>query len=125
VSSSWCADATSSKRRSKVYRGLFTPNTRQLVAPGVCRFIGFVEVDEITTPSQNQEGGVDPRCVSHTQELTRASTEKRSHEHKKLRDPDDEFCFDAATAGECAIFWGPVKGKVPSDPKRKKFFGFL
>ena len=109
----------------EIYRGLFNPATRQMVAPAVCRFVGFVDVVEITTPSENEEGGVDLRCVSHTQELTRASTETRSHESQKLRDPEDEFCLDASTAGEFEIFWGTVKGKVPSAPKRKKFLGIF
>ncbi|AZN72250.1 hypothetical protein D5400_14055 [Georhizobium profundi] len=109
----------------EIYRGLFNPDTRQLVAPAFCRFIGFVDVVEINTPAENAEGSVDLRCVSHTQELTRASTETRSHESQKLRDPEDEFCLDASTAGEFEIFWGTVKGRVPSAPKRKKFLGIF
>jgi hypothetical protein len=111
--------------RVEIYRGLFNPDSRQMVAPAVCRFVGFVDEVEIITPSENEEGSVDMRCVSHTQELTRASTETRSDESQKLRDPEDEFFRDASTAGEFEIFWGTIKGRVPTAPKRKKFLGIF
>lgn len=111
--------------RVEIYRGLFNPESRLMVAPAICRFVGFVDEVEIVTPSENEEGGVYLRCVSHTQELTRASTETRSDESQRFRDPEDEFFKDASTAGEFEIFWGTIKGKVPTAPKRKKFLGLF
>ncbi|MEO4000308.1 hypothetical protein [Mesorhizobium sp. CAU 1732] len=111
--------------RVEIYRGLFNPETRQMVAPAQCRFVGFVDEITINTPSENDEGGVEMRCVSHTQEMTRSNTETRSHESQKLRSATDTFFVDASTAGEYEIFWGSIKGKVPSQPKRKKFLGIF
>ena len=111
--------------RVEIYRGLFNPDTRQMVAPAQCRFVGFVDEIEINTPSENEEGSVEMRCVSHTQEMTRSNTETRSHESQKLRDDTDTFFVDASTAGEFEIFWGSVKGQIPTQPKRKKFLGIF
>lgn len=111
--------------RVEIYRGLFDPETRQMVAPAQCRFVGFVDEIEIKTPAENEEGYAELRCVSHTQEMTRANTETRSHENQKLRSATDTFFVDASTAGDFEIFWGSVKGVVPSQPARKKIFGIF
>jgi len=111
--------------RVEIFRGLFDPETRQMVAPAECRFVGFVDKIEITTPSENEEGGVTLTCASHTQEMTRSNPDTRSHESQKLRSATDSFYEDSSTAGEWEIFWGSIKGKVPSQPKRKKFLGIF
>jgi len=111
--------------RVEIFRGLFDPETRQMVAPAECRFVGFVDKIEITTPSENEEGGVTLTCASHTQEMTRSNPDTRSHESQKLRSSTDSFYEDSSTAGEWEIFWGSIKGKVPSQPKRKKFLGIF
>lgn len=110
--------------RVEVYRGLFSPVTRQMVAPAECRFVGFVDKIEIKTPSENEEGGVDLICASHTQEMTRSNPDTRSHESQLRRYATDTFYKDTATVGEWELFWGSVKGKVPSQ-KRKKFLGIF
>ena len=111
--------------RVEIFRGLFNPDTRQMVAPAECRFVGFNDTVEITTPSENEEGGVTLTCASHTQEMTRSNPDTRSHESQKLRSATDTFYEDSSTAGEWEIFWGSIKGKVPSQPKRKKFLGIF
>ena len=111
--------------RVEIFRGLFDPETRQMVAPAECRFVGFVDKIAITTPSENEEGGVTLTCASHTQEMTRSNPDTRSHESQKLRSATDSFYEDSSTAGEWEIFWGSIKGKVPSQPKRKKFLGIF
>lgn len=111
--------------RVEIFRGLFDPNTRQMVAPAECRFVGFVDKIEITTPSQNEEGAVTLTCASHTQEMTRSNPDTRSHESQKRRSATDTFYEDSSTAGEWELFWGSVKGKVPSQPKEKKFLGIF
>ncbi len=100
--------------RVEVYRGLFSPVSRQLVAPAINRFIGFVDEIEIKTPKEGEEGSVTLTCASHSHEFTRYNPSTRSHEDQKKRDPDDDFFVDASTVGEWEHFWGQKRGKVTS-----------
>ena len=105
--------------RVEIYRGLFDPNSRQMVAPAECRFVGFIDQIEIKTPSEDEEGGVTLVCASHTQEMTRGNPDTRSDATQKLRSSTDNFFQDTSTAGEWEVFWGSKKGKVPSQKKKK------
>lgn len=105
--------------RVEIYRGLFNPDTRQMVAPAECRFVGFIDQIDVQTPSENEEGGVTFTCASHTQEITRANTETRSDANQKLRSSTDNFFQDTSTAGEWEVFWGSVKGKVQTQKKQR------
>lgn len=98
--------------RIEIYRGLFNPQTREMVAPAECRFVGFVDQIEVETPSENSEGGVTLTCASHTQEMTRSNPETRSDAYQKMRSPTDDFYADASTAGDWAMFWGQESGKL-------------
>lgn len=100
--------------RVEVYRGMFNPNTRQMVAPAECRFAGFVDGAPIETPEEGGEGSVRLECRSHTQEMTRANPDTRSHESQILRAPGDDFFADAGTVGEWELFWGRKTGKLAS-----------
>ncbi len=111
--------------RVEIYRGLFDPNSRQMVAPAECRFVGFIDQISIVTPSENEEGGVTLTCASHTQEMTRGNPDTRSDATQKLRNPTDNFFQDASTTGDWEVFWGSEKGKVPTQKKRKKFLGIF
>lgn len=111
--------------RVEIYRGLFDPDSRQMVAPAECRFVGFIDQIEIKTPSENEEGSVTLVCASHTQEMTRGNPDTRSDATQKLRSSTDNFFQDTSTAGEWEVWWGSEKGKVPSQPKRKKFLGIF
>lgn len=111
--------------RVEIYRGLFDPSTKQMVAPAECRFVGFVDTIEIKTPSENEEGSVTLTCASHTQEMTRSNPDTRSDATQKLRHATDGFFQDSGTAGEWEIFWGSVKGQVPTQKKRKRFLGLF
>lgn len=96
----------------EVYRGLFSPLTRQLVAPAVNRFIGFVDQITVNTPKEGEEGSVTLTCASHSHEFTRYNPGTRSHEDQKKRDPNDDFFVDASTIGEREHFWGQKTGKL-------------
>lgn len=96
----------------EVYRGLFSPVSRQIVAPAVNRFIGYVDQIEISTPKEDDEGSITLTCASHSHEFTRYNPATRSHEDQKLRDSNDDFFVDASTVGEWEHFWGRVNGKV-------------
>lgn len=111
--------------RVEIYRGLFDPESRQMVAPAECRFVGFIDQIEIKTPSENEEGSVTLVCASHTQEMTRGNPDTRSDATQKLRSSTDNFFQDTSTAGEWEVFWGSEKGKVPTQKKRKKFLGIF
>jgi hypothetical protein len=111
--------------RVEIYRGLFNPDTRQMVAPAECRFVGFIDTIEIKTPTENEDGAVTLTCASHTQEMTRSNPDTRSHATQVLRSATDNFYQDTSTAGEWTVFWGSEKGKVPSQPKKKKFLGLF
>lgn len=111
--------------RVEIYRGLFDPSTRQMVAPAECRFVGFVDTIEIKTPSENEEGSVTLTCASHTQEMTRSNPDTRSDATQKLRHAADGFFQDSGTVDSWEIFWGAQKGVVPTQKKRRKFLGLF
>lgn len=109
----------------EIFRGLFDPDTRQMVAPAECRFAGFVDKVEIKTPSENEEGSVTLVCASHTQEMTRSNPDTRSDATQRLRAANDNFYEDSSTVEGWEFFWGSERGKVPTQPKRKKFLGIF
>lgn len=105
--------------RVEIHRGLFDPVSRDLVSPAIVRFVGFVNLVEIHTGSENEEGYVDITCVSHTQELMRSNPATRSHEDQKLRAPGDNFFIDAAVVGDWDLDWGAIKGTVKAVEPQK------
>jgi len=111
--------------RVEIYRGLFDPDTRQMVAAAECRFIGVIDQIVIKTPSENEVGSVTMTCASHTQEMTRSNPATRSHATQILRQAGDMFYQDADTVTEWEFFWGSEKGVVPTQKKRKKFLGLF
>lgn len=116
--------------RVEVHRGLFDPVSRQLVAPAFIRFVGFVNLVEIHTGSENQDGYVDITCVSHTQELTRANPSTRSHADQQVRAPGDAFLKDAAVVGDWEFQWGEQRGAQKVETRKGllglgNFLGFL
>lgn len=118
--------------RVEIHRGLFDPDTRNLVAPALVRFVGVVNNLRITTPSENSDGAVFLSCVSLTQELTRANPATRSHEDQKTRSGSDNFFQDTAVVGDWELDWGAINGKGKAQTVKKKglfgwgnFLGFL
>lgn len=57
--------------------------------------------------------------------MTRSNPSTRSHATQVLRQADDAFYEDADTSSEWEFFWGSEKGKVATQPKRKKFLGLF
>jgi hypothetical protein len=98
----------------EVYRGLFSPVSRQIVSPAINRFIGYVDQIEIKTPKEGEEGSISLTCASHSHEFTRYNPSTRSHEDQKMRDANDDFFVDTSTVGEWEHFWGQKSGKVGS-----------
>lgn len=108
--------------RVEIHRGLFDPISRQLVAPAMVRFVGFVNLVQILTGEENTDGYVDITCVSHTQELTRSNPATRSHADQQTRSAGDDFFMDAAVVGDWEFQWGEERG-VKKVETRKGIFG--
>lgn len=105
--------------RVEIHRGLFDPVSRNLVAPAIVRFVGFVNLVDIRTPRENEAGGVQITCVSHTQELLRSNPSTRSHEDQRYtRDPNDFFFVDAGVSHAWDYQWGQNQAQqVQTKPK--------
>lgn len=100
--------------RIDIWRGVYDPATRVLVAPAEVRFAGFVDVIEVSTPAEGGDGGVVMTCASHTQEMTRSNSDTRSDASQKLRSATDNFYQDTTVVGEWEVFWGQKSGKTPA-----------
>lgn len=96
----------------QVFRGLFDPGTRELVAPATPRFSGFVDSGPITTPAEGNEGSITFTCTSNTQELTRANSDTSTDASQRLRSATDNFFQDVAVVGDWQFFWGKTSGVV-------------
>lgn len=98
----------------QIFRGLYDPDTHEMVGPAFPRFVGFIDEAPITTPKEGASGNVTLSCTSHTQELTRANTETRSDVSQRLRSATDNFFADAAVVGTWSQFWGREGGPIRS-----------
>lgn len=98
--------------RAEIFRGLFDPDSRNMVAPAAPRFVGFVDHIEIKTPRENDEGSVELTCTSHTQEMTRSNPDTRSDASQRLRNASCAFYKDVGVVGGWEHYWGRASGKV-------------
>jgi hypothetical protein len=98
--------------RVEIYRGLFSPDTRKMVAPAELRFLGFIDNITVKTPAENDAGSVTLTCVSHMQEITRSNPDTRSDASQRLRNSSDNFYQDVAVVGDWELFWGQTQGTV-------------
>lgn len=96
----------------RIWRGYQDPASRKMVGPAEPIFIGYLDTPEDPLAAERSEGYVRFECVSHSQEMTRNSTETRSHESQQRRDPADDFFKSAATVGDETFFWGQAIGKI-------------
>jgi hypothetical protein len=99
-------DYDAKQARVEIYRGLFTANTLQQVAPAYSRFIGYVDELEIKTPAEENDGAITLSCISHTQEMSRSNPATRSDAFMRQRNPSDTFRRHAATVGTWELKWG-------------------
>lgn len=100
--------------RVEIFRGLFDPDTREMVAPALPRFVGFIDEAPITTGKENEAGNVTITCTSHTQEITRSNPDTRSDASQRLRSETDNFYQDTTVVGDRQMFWGRTSGAVPT-----------
>lgn len=94
----------------QLYRGYFDPATHSMVAAAKPRFVGYVDGAPIETPAEGGEGSITLNCVSTTRELTRISSESRSHESQISRAAGDAFYKDTGVVGDWVMFWGQAGG---------------
>lgn len=99
----------------RIWRGYQNPTSRQMVGPAEPIFIGYLDTPDDPLGAEGTESYVRFECVSHSQEMTRSSTETRSHESQQRRDPADDFLKSAATVADQTFFWGTTIGKVTVD----------
>ena len=105
--------------RVRIWRGFLDTNTRRMIESAQPRFYGFVDQVELPTGTEDQEAVAKLICASHSQELTRFSTDTRSNASQIRRSATDDFFADASTIGNHVFFWGVVQGNVPVDPINK------
>lgn len=96
----------------QIWRGTYDPETMILLEPAAIRFVGRVDEQPITTGAEGEESTLILRCRNHAQELDRSSTEKRSDESQKLRNPDDRFFQYANAMAAKKQFWGQKKEAI-------------
>lgn len=94
------------EQRALVYQGDFDLETRGQVAPAECVWDGIVDTNPILTGAIGGEGSIVVNLRSHTTELTRVNTLKRSHASEVLRDSSDTFLQDAGTVGDWLTYLG-------------------
>jgi hypothetical protein len=103
----------------EIYRGLFDPDSRELVAPASSRFAGFIDNVVITTPKEGDEGSIELTCAPNTQEITRSNPDTRSQDSQVLRRGNDNFFRDTTTVGDWEFFWGRNTGKVQTSASQR------
>ncbi|MGO3934761.1 hypothetical protein [Rhodopseudomonas pseudopalustris] len=101
----------------QIHRGLFDPATREQAGPALSRFYGLIDDIKIPTPKAGEDGPVEIICTSHTQELTRASSDTRSDASQRRRGATDKFYQDVANVGDRQHFWGRTSGAVGSSTR--------
>lgn len=96
----------------QIFRGLFEPATRVLVAPAFPRFAGTIDGAPITTPPVGESGDITLTCTGNTIELTRSNPDTRSDASQRLRSATDNFYQDTATVSEWQQYWGKLSGPI-------------
>lgn len=100
----------------QVYRLLFNPDTMVSLAAAKPRFVGYVDTAPITTPQAQGQGSLRLVAVSITRELTRESTDVRSHESQLKRSGDaDDFYLHTSVVGDWELFWGRNQGATSAE----------
>jgi hypothetical protein len=99
--------------RVEIFKGLYDPASRNMVAPAYPRFVGTLDRAPITTPKENDpSGNVTLTCTGNTQELTRSNPDTSSDASQRLRNSTDDFFADVAVVGDWEQFWGKAGGTI-------------
>ena len=93
----------------QIFRSHLDPVSHLLMYEPRIRRLGQINGAPIMTPAAGGEGSITLKIVSHTRELTRINTAKRSDETQRRRGTGDRFRRYGGTAGKWEIFWGEEK----------------
>lgn len=97
----------------EIHRALYDLSTRALVAAPIPHFVGSINGAPISKARPGEEGSITLNVVSHSRELTRVNSLKRSDESQKRRS-GDRFRQYSGVAGQWEFFWGEEKHRVGS-----------
>jgi hypothetical protein len=94
----------------EIYRGLLSLSTGLLVSAPRIRFLGKINEAPIQTAAAGGASTATLRVVSHTRELTRTNSARKSDAQQKLRS-GDRFRRYSGKAGQWItdIWWGEAK----------------
>lgn len=96
----------------EIYRGLLSRSTGLLVAAPRIRFLGRVNEAPIDTAAAGGESAVTLRVVSHTRELTRTNSARKSDAQQRQRSGDRFRRYSGKQRQWLAdIWWGEARPK--------------
>lgn len=97
--------------RVELHRGVFDPETWNLVADPHLLFAGRVDGASVDDAAAGGEGGLSLNAIGDAIDLTRTSPAMESDEQQRLRD-GDRFRRWGDTAGQIDRWWGTVRGSA-------------
>jgi hypothetical protein len=102
----------------KIWRALFDPDGRNIVAPALPRFLGTIDQAPVITPKENAgDGNVTLTCIDNTQELMRSNPDTCSDASQRLRSATDDLCNDVVVVPTWQQFWGREGGgRITTSP---------
>lgn len=106
---------------AEIHYGLLDPNTRNLVGPAECIFVGFIDSIEFTIAKEGGDSQAVITLASQTAETTRMNPDVRSDASQQVRAPGDTFYEYTAVVGDWTIFWGKKSEKVNDQSFVSKF----
>lgn len=95
--------------RVEVHRGIFDPNTGNLVADPILIFFGRVDGAKLDDAAAGGEGGLSLEVVGSAVDLTKTNPAMESDEQQRLRS-GDRFRRWSDTVAMLEIWWARVKG---------------
>lgn len=110
--------------RVEIHRGVIDPLTDELADPPLVHFYGTVNQANPKRPAVGGSGGIEVRCTSITNELTRSNPAMFSDATISRRG-GDRFCRYMETMADVKLPWGADPMEVQKPPKRKKFLGIF
>lgn len=110
--------------RVEIHRGIIDPRTDELADPPMVHFVGTVNKASPRRPSIGGSGGIELRCTSITNELTRSNPAMFSDATLRRRS-GDRFGRYLETMANVKLPWGADPMEVQKPPKRKKILGIF
>lgn len=93
----------------QIHRMILDQDTMLPIGAAESRFIGYVNEAPIERPAAGEEGKMSVSCVSHSRQLTKTNSGKRSDETQRRRG-GDRFRKHSTIAGDVSFWWGEKAG---------------